>query len=158
MIIDSANKIKQRPIEDPTLGQALEGDNKSAEDNSCKTILEAPHRLTRGDIPPVEENMWFLGSQKVPKNFGAIGAKDTMEVNASLGNKKSGGEDEIAAEIEQLKKEQKRAQIKIKLHCLREHQAQRFVKDVSEQEFYAQKLALERTKKVCSPNVYLGES
>ena len=69
------------------------------------------------------------------------------------GNKKSGKEDEIAAEIEQLKKEQKKAEIKTKLCCLREHKTWGFVKDVPEQELYAQKLALKMAKIVCNPNV-----
>ena len=52
-----------------------------------------------------------------------MGAGDSMEVDALSGNEQSGGEDKIAAEIERLKKEQKKVQIKTKLRHLREHQA-----------------------------------
>ena len=48
--------------------------------------------------------------------------------------------------------------MRTKLHCLREHKAWGFVKDISKQEFYAQKLALKRAKKICNPNIYLRES
>ena len=48
--------------------------------------------------------------------------------------------------------------MRIELHCLREHKVQRFVKNIPKQEFYAQKLALEKVKKVCNPNVYLKKS
>ena len=37
-----------------------------------------------------------------------MGIRDPIEVDALLGNKKSGGEDEIATKIELLKKKQKR--------------------------------------------------
>ena len=47
--------------------------------------------------------------------------------------------------------------MRTELRCLREHKAQRFVKDVLEPEFYVQRLALERAKKVCNPNMYLEE-
>ena len=42
-----------------------------------------------------------------------------MEVDALPGDEKSDREDEIAAEIEQLKKEQKKVQMRTELHCLR---------------------------------------
>ena len=48
--------------------------------------------------------------------------------------------------------------MRFKLHCLRKHKAQRFVKNILEQEFYAQRLALKKVKKVHNPNVYLGKS
>ena len=87
-----------------------------------------------------------------------MGTRDLMKIDTPPSNEKFGGEDEIAAEIERLKKEQEKAQIKTKLHHLRKHNAQRFVKDVPEQKSYAQKLALESAKKVRDPNVYLGKS
>ena len=48
--------------------------------------------------------------------------------------------------------------MRTKLFHLREHKAQGFVKDVFEQESYAQRLVLERAKKVCNPNVYSRKS
>ena len=44
------------------------------------------------------------------------------------------------------------------LHCLRKHVAQEFVKDFPKQESYVQKLALEKVKKICNLNIYLGKS
>ena len=102
--------------------------------------------------------MWFPGGQDAPENLGAIGAGDLIEIDAPLDNEESSGEDEIAAKIERLKKEQKKAQMRTELHCLREHKAQECVKDVLEQEFYMQKLALERAKKVRNSDVYLEKS
>ena len=63
------------------------------------------------------------GSQEAPKIFGIMGTRDSMEIDTLSGNEESGGEDEIAAEIEQQKKEQKIAQIKTELHCLKKHKA-----------------------------------
>ena len=85
-------------------------------------------------------------------------AKESIEVNALLGNKKSGGEDEIAAEIKRLNKKQKKAQIRTGLCHLREHKAWEFVKDILKQKFYAQRLALEKAQKVCDRDVYFGKS
>ena len=48
--------------------------------------------------------------------------------------------------------------MRTELCCLREYKAQRFVKDIPEQESYAQKLALERAKKVRNSNLYLRKS
>ena len=102
--------------------------------------------------------MQLLDGQKASENPSAMGARDPIEVDAPPGNEKSSGKDEIAAEIEQLKKKQKKVQMRTKLHCLRKHKAQGFVEDVPEQESNAQRLALEKAKKVCDPNVYLGEN
>ena len=43
--------------------------------------------------------------------------------------------------------------MKSELYYLKEHMAQGFIEDISEQEFYMQKLALERFKKVRDPNI-----
>ena len=48
--------------------------------------------------------------------------------------------------------------MKFKLCHLREYATQESVKNVFEQEFYMQRLALKRAKKVCNPNIYLRES
>ena len=48
--------------------------------------------------------------------------------------------------------------MRIKLHHLREHKAQGFVKNIPEEESYVHRLALERSKKICDPDVYLRES
>ena len=48
--------------------------------------------------------------------------------------------------------------MKFKLHYLRKHAAQKFVKDVFEKEFYVQKLMLNRAKKVCDFDLYLRKS
>ena len=45
-----------------------------------------------------------------------------------------------------------------KLYCLKEHKTQRYVKNIPKQEFYAQKLALKRAKKIRDPNMYSGEN
>ena len=76
-----------------------------------------------------------------------MGAGDPIEIDTPLGNKKSGRKDEVAAGIERLKKEQKKAQMRFKLYCLREHKTQEFIQDISEQKSYMQKLALKRAKK-----------
>ena len=102
--------------------------------------------------------MRLPGDQKAPENPGAMGAENSMEVDALPGNEESGREDEIAAEIERLKKEQKKVQMRTELHCLREHKAQGFVENIPEQKFYMQRLALERAKKVRNPDMYLGKS
>ena len=111
------------PIEDPASGQASEGDNRSAEGSSRGTIPETPQKPAGGDAPPVGEDVQLPDGQKTSKNPGAMGARDPIEVDAPLSNEESGGEDEIAAEIEQLEKEQKKAQMKIELRYLREHKA-----------------------------------
>ena len=104
--------------------------------------------------------MRLPSGQEVLKNPGALGARDSIEIDAPPDNKRSSGEDEneIAVEIEWLKKEQKKIQRKIELRRLREHKARGFIKDVPEQESYMQRLVLERVKKVRNPDVYLGES
>ena len=56
------------------------------------------------------------------------------------------------------RKNKKKAQMKTKLRHLREDKAQGFVEDVLEKKSYAYKLALKRSKKICDPNVYSGES
>ena len=88
---------------------------------------------------PVGEGVQFLGGQEAPENPGTMGAGDPMEINVPLGNEKSGKEDknEIAAEIERLKKEQKKVQMRTKLHRLREHKARRFIKNILKQDSYA---------------------
>ena len=48
--------------------------------------------------------------------------------------------------------------MKTKLHRLKEHNAQRFIEDVSEQKSYTQRIALKRVKKVRDPNMYLKKS
>ena len=151
-------KSNSSSVEDPVSGQALGGDNKNAEGSSRGTISEALQGPAGSDAPPVSKGMQFSGSQEALKNPDAMDARDSMEVDAPPGNKKSGKEDEIAAKIEQLKKEQKKAQMRTKLRHLRENKAQRFVKDISEQESYMQKLALKKAKKVCDPDMYLEES
>ena len=95
------------PVEDPVSSQALKGDNKSAEGSSRKTIPKTSQKPARGDAPLVSKGMQLLGGQEAPKNPGAIGTGDLIEINAPPGNKKSGRKDEIAAEIELLKKEAK---------------------------------------------------
>ena len=87
-----------------------------------------------------------------------MSAKDSIEIDAPLDNKKSSGKNEIATKIEWLKKKLKKAQMRTKLRHLREHKAQEFVKNILEQEFYTQKLALERAKKVRNLDMYLRES
>ena len=54
--------------------------------------------------------MRLPSGQKTPKNPGTMGVGDPIEVDAPPGNEESSEEDEnkIAAEIEQLKKEQKK--------------------------------------------------
>ena len=145
-------------MEDSASSQALEGDIGSAGNSSSRIIPEAPQEPTKDDAPSVGKDVQLSGSQECPKNPGTMSAGDLMEVDAPPGNKESDGKDEIAAEIEQLKKEQKKIQMRTELHCLREHKAQRSVKDVLEQESYAQKLVLKRAKKVRDPNVYWKEN
>ena len=117
-------------IEDPALGQVLKGDNGSAEGSSRRTISKVLQRPTGGNALPVSEGMQLPDCQEALKNSSAMSTKGPIKVDASLGNKESGGEDEIAAEIEWLKKEQKKTQMRTKLRCLREHKAQRFVKNI----------------------------
>ena len=101
-------RLNSDPIEDPVSDQVLRDDNKSAKGSSCRTILEAPQGSARDDTLPIGEGVQLLGGQEAPKNPGAMGAGDLMEVNALPDNEKSSREDEIATEIEQLKKEQKK--------------------------------------------------
>ena len=153
-------RSKSGPVENPASSQALRGNNGSVEDSSCGTISEAPQRLTRGDALPISDGVWLPGDQKALKNPGAMGIRDPMKVDALPDNEKSGrkNENEIAAEIERLKKEQKKVQMRTKLHCLRKHKAWGFVENISEQKSYTQKLTLKRAKKVCDSNVYWEES
>ena len=148
------------PVEDPTLGQASGGDNGSTKSSSCGTIPDTWQRFAEGDAPPVGKGVQLLGGQEAFKNPSAIDAEDPIEVDTPSGNEKSGGEDEneIATEIERLKKEQKKVQMRTKLRCLKKHKAQEFIKDVPEQESYMQKLALKKAKKICDLDVYSGES
>ena len=111
------------PVEDQALGQASGGDNGTAESSSRGTVPEAPREPAGGDAPPVGEGVRLPGGQKAPKNPGAMDAGDLIEVDAPLGNEESSGKDEIAAEIEWLKKEQKKVQMRTKLRRLREHKA-----------------------------------
>ena len=111
------------PVEDQALGQASGGDNGTAESSSRGTVLEAPQEPAGGDAPPVGKGVQLPGGQKAPENPGAMGAGDPMEVDAPPGGEESGGEDEIAAEIERLKKEQKKVQMRTELRRLREHKA-----------------------------------
>ena len=67
--------------------------------------------------------MQLTDGQKAFENPGAMGAGNAIEVNAPPDNEESGRENEIAAKIERLKKEQKKAQMRIELHCLKEHKA-----------------------------------
>ena len=87
-----------------------------------------------------------------------MGIKNSIEIDALPDNERSGRKEKIVTEIEQLKKEQKKVQMRFKLHHLRKHTAQEFVEDVFEQESYLQKLVLKRAKKVRNPNMYLGKS
>ena len=145
-------------VENQALSQALGGDNGTAESSSHGTVPEAPQEPARGDTLSVGKGVQLPDGQQASKNPGAIGVRDPMEVDAPPGNEKFGREDEIATEIERLKKEQKKVQMRTKLRHLKKHKARGFVKDVPEQESYAQRLALERAKKVRNPNVYLGKS
>ena len=111
------------PVEDQALGQASGGDNGTAESSSRGTVPEAPREPAGGDAPPVGEGVRLPGGQEAPENPGAMGAGDPMEVDAPPGGEESGGEDEIAAEIERLKKKQKKVQMRTKLRRLREHKA-----------------------------------
>ena len=52
--------------------------------------------------------MRLPGSQEAPENLGAMGARDPIEIDALPDDEESGREDEIAAKIERLKKEQKK--------------------------------------------------
>ena len=151
-------KSNSGPIEDPALGQASKSDNKSAEGSSYGTILEASQGPAVGNTPSVGESVRLPGGQETLKNPGAMSARDSMEIDAPPDNKKSGGENEITAKIERLKKEQKKAQIRNKLRHLREHKAREFVKNILKQESYAQTLALERAKKVRDSNMYSGKN
>ena len=97
-------------VEDPASNQALGDDNGSAKSSSRKTIPEAPQRPARDNVLPVGKDVRLLDGQEAFKNPGAMGIGDSMEVDALPGNEESGREDEneIAAEIKQLKKEQKK--------------------------------------------------
>ena len=118
-------RLNSSPVKDHALGQASRGDNETAESSSRKTVPETPQEPARGDALLVSESVQLPGGQEAPKNPNAIGIEDPMEVDAPPGNEESGGEyeNEIAAEIERLKKEQKKIQMKTKLHCLRKHKA-----------------------------------
>ena len=48
--------------------------------------------------------------------------------------------------------------MRTKLRYLREYKSQRFIKNVFKQKFHAQRLVLEKAKKVHNPNMYLGKS
>ena len=87
----------------------LEGDNGSAENSSCGTILKALQKPAGGNVLPVGKGVQLPSGQQAFENPGAMGAKNPMEVDTLSGNKKSARKDEIAAEIERLKKEQKKA-------------------------------------------------
>ena len=115
-------------VEDPASGQVLRGDNRSAEGSFCRTIPKALQGPAGSDVPPVGKGVQLLDGQKAPKNSGAMGVEDLIEVDAPPDNEKSGEKDEIAIEIERLKKEQKKAQMRTKLHCLKKHKVWRFVK------------------------------
>ena len=107
------------------MGQALEGDNGIAKSSFRKMVPEALQKSARDDALPVDKSVQLPSGQKTPKNPSAIGARDPIEVDAPPGNEKSGGEDEneIAAEIEWLKKKQKKAQMRTELRRLREYKA-----------------------------------
>ena len=113
------------PVEDQALGQASGGDNRTAESSSCGTVPEVPQELARGDAPSVDVSVQLPSGQEALENPGAMGAGDPIKVDAPPGNEESGreDEDEIAAKIERLKKEQKKAQMRTKLRRLREHKA-----------------------------------
>ena len=97
--------------------------NRTAENSSHGTVPKAPQEPVRDDTPLVGKGVQLLGGQEAPENLGTMGAGDSMEVDVPSGGEESGGEDEIAAEIERLKKEQKKVQMRTKLRCLREHKA-----------------------------------
>ena len=134
-------------IEDPAIGQTSKDDKKSIKSSSHGTISEASQRPAKNDILPENKNVQLPSGQETFKNSGTMSAENSIEINVLLSNKKSGGQEKIATEIEWLKKEQKKAQIKSKLYYLKEHAAQKFVKNVFEKKFYTQRLALERAKK-----------
>ena len=102
-------RLNSGPIKVPASGQALGGDNKSAEGSFHSTILKALQKPAGGDALPVGKGVRLLGGQKASKNPSAMGARDSIEVDAPPSNEKSSGKDEIAAKIERLKKEQKKA-------------------------------------------------
>ena len=104
------------PVEDLASGQASGGDNGSAEDSSRGTIPEAPQGPAGGDASPEGEGVQLPGGQEAPKNPGAMGVGDSIEVDAPPDNEGSGREEEIATEIERLKREQKKAQMKSEPH------------------------------------------
>ena len=122
-------------VEDPASGQALGGDNGSAKDSSHGTISETLQRLAKDDAPPVGKGVRFSNGQEAFENPSAMGAENPMKVDALSDNEESGKKNEIAAEIRQLKKEQK-AQMGSKLRHLKEHKTQRFVKNILEQKSY----------------------
>ena len=70
-------------------------------------ILEALQGPAGSDAPPVGKSVHLPGGQEALNNSSTMGAGNLTEVDALLGNKKSGGKDKIAAEIKQLKKKQK---------------------------------------------------
>ena len=92
-------------VEDPALGQALRGDNRSVESSFCEMVPEAQQKPAGGDALLVGKSVRLLGGQGASKNPGAIGARDSIEVDALSDNEKSGGEDKIATEIKRLKKD-----------------------------------------------------
>ena len=99
-------RSNSHPIKDPASGQALGDDNGSAKSSSRETISEAPQGPARGDAPLVGEGVRLPSDQEASENPGAMGARNPMEVDTLPGNEESGreNENEIAAEIERLKK------------------------------------------------------
>ena len=88
------------PVEDSALGQVLGGDNESAENSFRRTIPKAPQGPARDNFPPVDKGVQLLGGQKTPKNPGAMGTGNPIEVDIPPDNKGSSKEEKIVAEIE----------------------------------------------------------
>ena len=101
-------RLNSSPIEDPALSQALENNNRSTKSNSYEMIPKTSQGSARGDALSKSKSVQLPCSQGVPENPDTMGAKDSIEVDVLLDNKKSDKEEKIAAKIEWLKKKQKK--------------------------------------------------
>ena len=114
-------RLDSGPVKNSVLDQALGSNNRSAESCFYRIILEASQGLAEEDILSQSKDMQLLSSQEASKNPIAMSIKNSIKVDAPSSNEKFGKKDKIIAEIEQLKKEQKKTQIKFELYCLKEH-------------------------------------
>ena len=73
----------------------MESDHGSAKDSFHETILEALQKSVEGNVLAENKNVQLLNSQKVPKILDVIGAKDLIEINTLLNNKKFGKEEKL---------------------------------------------------------------